>query len=137
LERSRAQNIMIVLRKQPLTDEVLDGLDKLDFEAPALTPEAIEILAGAVPTPEEAKLLVGHCAGNGKLREVESKILPLARLERPAAGQRLRLLLFRNTMGGLSEDVRVGLRSMKAALDDAQNSPAFRTVLCHMVRCAV
>jgi len=132
LARSRAQNIMIALRKQPVTNAVMDALDKLDFEASALSPEAIEVLIGAVPTLEEAKLLVDY--RTGKLREVEVKILPLARLECPAAGQRLRLMLFRKTMGGLSDDVHTGLSTIKDALDEAQKSTAFRAVLCHTVR---
>jgi len=134
LARGRAQNIMIALRKQPLTAAILEGLQQLDFETTALTPEAIDVLTGAVPTPEEAKLLIGHRPSSGKLREVENKTMPLARLERPAAGQRLRLMLFRKTMAGLSEDVHIGLSSIRSAFDAAQNSAAFRAILCHTVR---
>jgi len=132
LAHSRAQNVMIAIRKQPLIPEVVKALEELDFEADALTPEAIEILIGAVPTAEEAKAIVGQKPE--VLRGVERQILPLARMERPVAGQRLRVMLFNKMMKELSKDAHSGLGILHGALEDAQNSPAFRTVLCHTIR---
>jgi len=60
--------------------------------------------------------------------------LPLARMERPVAGQRLRVMLFNKMMKELSKDAQTGLGILHGALDDTRESPAFRTVLCHTVR---
>jgi len=134
LARSRAQNIMIALRKQPLTVSVLQALDGLDFDADSLTPEACEVLTGAVPTPEETKQLKEYRGDSAALREAERQVMPLARMERPGVGQRLRLMLFSRMMTELAGDAKSGLASVQTALDDARSSVAFRAVLCHTVR---
>jgi len=134
LAPQRAQNIMIALRRQPLTEQIVEALRSLDMDSEALSPEACEVLMGAMPTSEEAKQLINFRGSVKALREVERQLLPLAQIERPAPGPRLRLVLFARTMSDLAVDVRSGLVTVREAFDGARQSPAFRIVLHHTVR---
>jgi len=134
LSHSRAQNMMIALRRQPLTPEIYQALVTMDFQSEVLTPEACEVLSGAIPTAEESKLLLGFLGDSVKLREVERKVLPFAKLTRPPAGQRLRLAMFGRIKDEISSDVKGGLDKLKAAFTDTRGSLAFRTVLRHTAR---
>lgn len=129
----RAQNMLIALRRQPLTGAVVKALERLDFEAEALGPEVCSVLIGAVPSAEECKQLLGFQGDPASLRTIERVVLPLARIERPAVGQRLRLLLFGGSMTELAADVDNGLHSIRNALDAARKSSALRLVLRHVV----
>lgn len=125
---------MIVLKRQPYTKAVAEALEHLDFDAEALKPEVCEVLLGGMPTPEEAQLLLNYKGDPLMLRQTERLLLPIARLERPPAGQRLRLALFGRMMAELSSDALDGLSAVRRALDDARNSDAFRDVLSHTAR---
>lgn len=136
LPSRRAQNIMIALRRQPVTPALMVALEELNFASDALTAEACEVLMAAVPQPDEAKLLCSYRGELSELREAERLLLPLARLERPAIGPRLRLALFGRMADELSRDSLEGLATVRRAADDACSSTAFRTVLRHTERLA-
>jgi len=134
LPLGRAQSVMIALKKQPLTPGVLRALELLDFDAEALTPEVCQVLLGAVPSPEEAGTLRGYSGDPAELRDVERQLLPLATMQHPSVGERLRIMLFKCTMQDLCGNVKGDLTSVRTALDDARSSIAFRVVLHHTVR---
>jgi len=129
----RAQNMMIALRRQPLTEQVVDALERLDFKHEALGAEVCSILISAVPTAEESKMLTEFPGNKENLREIERQVLPLARLDKPAVGQRLRLLLFGGSMKDLEKDVVRGLTEVQHVLKSAKESSTLRIVLRHMM----
>lgn len=134
LPAQRAQNISIALRKQPVTQEMLDALDKLDFESDVISAEACEVLISAVPTPSEVTMLLGYNGPIEELRNIEQQLIPLARFERPAAGQRLRVMLFGRKMTELASLLRTSFGLMHGAFLEARSSKALKTVLHHTVR---
>jgi len=131
LSAKRAQNILIALRRQPLSEQTVGALERLDFEGVGLSPEACQVLMGALPTPEESALLVQHRERASEMRELERTLLPLACLEKPSVTQRLRIVLFARTRVELARDLRSAFRELKGAFKDARASASFRTVLQH------
>lgn len=136
LSQQRAQNIMIALKRQPYTDAVAKALEDFNVNSEALTPEKCQVLMGAMPTPEEAQQLLNYKGDPQMLRETERQLLPIARLQRPIASQRLRLAVFGRVMAELLDDVRGGLGVVRQALIDARDSSSFRVVLSHVSRLA-
>ena len=120
-------------RRQPLTEQVVDALERLDFKHEALGAEVCSILISAVPTAEESKMLTEFPGNKENLREIERQVLPLARLDKPAVGQRLRLLLFGGSMKDLEKDVVRGLTEVQHVLKSAKESSTLRIVLRHMM----
>jgi len=131
LSGHRAQNMLIALRRQPLTHAVLEAMKELDYQAEALGPEVCSVLIGAVPTAEESKQLLGFPGETSTLREIERLVLPLAKLERPPVGQRLRLLLFGGSMRDLIAEVQGSLLLVRRGLESVRQSNALRSVLRH------
>eukprot|EP00927_Polykrikos_kofoidii_P049144 TRINITY_DN43267_c0_g1_i1.p1 TRINITY_DN43267_c0_g1~~TRINITY_DN43267_c0_g1_i1.p1 ORF type:complete len:1000 (-),score=158.25 TRINITY_DN43267_c0_g1_i1:199-3198(-) len=134
LTHQRAQNVAIIFKRRPLTDTILLAIQRLDFEAEGMTPENCELLLGAVPTHEEAQSLLGYRGNIENLRSIERQLLPLAQMEPPSAGSRLRLVTFGGTMAELASNVREGILKLRFALADVRQSPAFRTTLLHTMR---
>lgn len=74
-------------------------------------------------------MLLGYHGNLADLRGIEREVLPLARLERPAVGQRLRLLLFGGSMAELAADVLGSVASIRGAISEVSMSAALRLVL--------
>ncbi|CAE8597733.1 unnamed protein product, partial [Polarella glacialis] len=133
LGRNRAQNMLIALKRHPLTAEVLHALESLDLNCPVLCGTALEVLQPAMPTEEESKLLLAYTGDPLALRSLELRLLPLARLRQPSAAQRLRLVRLSRNMEETLVDIRSGLHIVGAACEAVCESLALKAVLRHVL----
>eukprot|EP00930_Biecheleria_cincta_P060753 TRINITY_DN4635_c0_g1_i1.p1 TRINITY_DN4635_c0_g1~~TRINITY_DN4635_c0_g1_i1.p1 ORF type:complete len:744 (+),score=155.54 TRINITY_DN4635_c0_g1_i1:77-2308(+) len=133
LSDNRAQNMLIALRRRPLTVEIVKALETMDFSSVQLSLEHLEILQGAVPTAEESKLLLAFAGEVSDLRTLERQLLPLARLRNPCVAQRVQMAVLGCTMeekvASLKEDISIVHEACRATRD----SRSMRRVLRHLL----
>mmetsp|Transcript_55718 Transcript_55718/g.118688 ORF Transcript_55718/g.118688 Transcript_55718/m.118688 type:complete len:691 (-) Transcript_55718:301-2373(-) len=129
LSRQRAQNIMITLRRRPLTPGVLKTLSDLDFEGDAYSAEDWELLLPAAPTAEESELLLAFTGDRNRLRSVEQQVLPLASMRDPVASKRMELLAFAHTSRGSVRCLLQSLDQFRIAYASLRASEALQKLL--------
>lgn len=90
-DAKRAQNIAIVFGQlKSSTEEICEQLRDMNFAEPLLSADQVELVLGALPTEQEAKIISGFADNKEQLRDVERKVLPFCML--PHVDVRLKLV---------------------------------------------
>eukprot|EP00746_Dinoflagellata_sp_MGD_P010790 gnl/MRDRNA2_/MRDRNA2_122420_c0_seq1.p1 gnl/MRDRNA2_/MRDRNA2_122420_c0~~gnl/MRDRNA2_/MRDRNA2_122420_c0_seq1.p1 ORF type:complete len:762 (-),score=147.13 gnl/MRDRNA2_/MRDRNA2_122420_c0_seq1:75-2360(-) len=114
LDSKRAQNIAIVFGQlKSSTEEVCDQLRAMDFSEPLLSADQVELLLGALPTDEEAKLISSFVDSKEQLRDAERKVLPFCTV--PHVDVRLKLLRSAMSHESLYESITSQLSDVQFA----------------------
>lgn len=129
LPRPRAQNIMITLRKQPLTEEVHRALKTMDLEGDVVGADGWDLLRTVVPSLEEVRLLAAFRGDCATLRLAEREVMPLAQLQSPTAAQRVQLFVFHYMMEGLTSQLQTAFATVSRSCTSMRSSAELRTLL--------
>lgn len=129
LPRARAQNIMITLRKRPLTEEVHRALKTMDLEGDVVGAEGWDLLRTVVPSLEEVRLLTAFRGDCATLRLAEREVMPLAQLRSPTAAQRVQLFVFHYMMEGLTSELQTAFATVSRSCTTMRSSAELRTLL--------
>jgi hypothetical protein len=125
LDSKRAQNMAIVFGQlKSSTDAICEQLRAMDFSEPLLNTDQVDLILGALPTPEEAKLILGFASKKESLRDVERKVLPFC--EVPRCDLRLRLLRVSMTHIGRFESITIQLKEFQLASRQLMESSFLR-----------